>query len=259
MGAFTPRDVCKMSESPLQLFDDQGKRSINDIGTPNHIEGNLSDKSFATFTITVFDQDNSRLRPVLIFKGKGQMSSREKSQYAHGTKDAHPKLLIADSANSHLNPDLVRDLRKKRMVVAIVPNGCTIYVQILDVSIFSVFKNHYNDVLEEYIEKNASKSKIRLTASQSRILCTRFTWSAWIRTLKRIDFLKTFHNIGYIWTDNSLASLRSMPGYTFDPTSVECLSLMDDNYDNEERIDIVAEAASEQQQQHTQIASTQIK
>ncbi|CAF4799797.1 unnamed protein product, partial [Rotaria sp. Silwood2] len=49
-----------------------------------------------------------------------------------------------------------------------------------------------------------------------------------------------------------------MPGYTFDPTSVECLSLMDDNYDNEERIDIVAEAASEQQQQYTQIASTQI-
>ncbi|CAF4642399.1 unnamed protein product, partial [Rotaria sp. Silwood2] len=28
-------------------------------------------------------------------------------------KDAHPKLLIADSANSHLNPDLIRDLRKK--------------------------------------------------------------------------------------------------------------------------------------------------
>ncbi|CAF4629448.1 unnamed protein product [Rotaria sp. Silwood2] len=220
MGAFTPRDVCKMRESPLQLFDDQGKRSINDIGTPNYIEGKLSNKRFATLTLTVFDQDNSRLGPVLIFKGKGQISSREKSQYAHGTKDAHPKLLIADSANSHLNPDLVRDLHKKRMVAAIVPKGCTIYVQILD----------------EYIEKNASKSKIRLTASQSRIICTRFTWSAWIRTLKSIDFLKAFHNIGYIWTDNSLASLRSMPGYTFDPTSVECLPLMDDNYDNEERI-----------------------
>ncbi|CAF4801873.1 unnamed protein product [Rotaria sp. Silwood2] len=84
MGAFTPRDVCKMSESPLQLFDDQGKRSMNDIGTPNYIEGNLINKRFTTLTLTVFDQDNSRLGPVLIFKGKGQMSSREKSQYAHG-------------------------------------------------------------------------------------------------------------------------------------------------------------------------------
>ncbi|CAF2728547.1 unnamed protein product [Rotaria sp. Silwood2] len=167
MGAFTPRDICNIDESPLQLFGDQGKRSIIDMGTPNDIEENLSSKR------------------------KGQISPREKSQYAEGVnifftpkrvingstrnqyvqswwsqiKDSHPKLLIDDSANSHLNPDLILDLRKKRVVVAIVPKGCTMYVQVLDVSIFSVFKNHYDDVVEEYIEKNGPRSKIKLTAS----------------------------------------------------------------------------------------------
>jgi len=84
MGAFTPNDVCNMDESPLALFGDQSKRSINDIGTPNDIEGNLGDKRFATLILTVFGQNNSRVGPVLIFKGKGRISSIEKSQYAQG-------------------------------------------------------------------------------------------------------------------------------------------------------------------------------
>ncbi|CAF3381559.1 unnamed protein product, partial [Rotaria sp. Silwood2] len=77
--------------------------------------------------------------------------------------------------------------------------------------------------------------------------------------IEKRRFFKAFHNIGYIWTDSSPVSFRSMPSHTFDFTSVECLSLMNDNYDNEERIDIVVEEASEQQQQqHTEITSTQM-
>ncbi len=63
-----------LSNDPLQT----------DIGTPNDIEGNLGDKRFATLILTVFGQDNSRLGPILIFKGKGRVSSSEKSQYAQG-------------------------------------------------------------------------------------------------------------------------------------------------------------------------------
>ena len=84
MGAFTPRDVCNMDESPLALFGDQSRRSINDVGTPNDIDGNLGDKRFATLILTVFGEDNSRIGPVLLFKGKGCVSSFEKSQYAQG-------------------------------------------------------------------------------------------------------------------------------------------------------------------------------
>lgn len=44
MGTFTPRDVCNMDESPLALFGDQNKKTINDVGTSNEITGYVSDK-----------------------------------------------------------------------------------------------------------------------------------------------------------------------------------------------------------------------
>ncbi len=41
---FTVEDTCNMDESPLVLFSDQAKRSMNDIGTSNEINGCLSNK-----------------------------------------------------------------------------------------------------------------------------------------------------------------------------------------------------------------------
>ena len=272
MGAFTPRDVCNMDESPLALFGDQAKRSINDIGTANEVEGNLSNKRFATLILTVFGRDNSRVGPVLLFKGKGQVSPQEKTQYAKGVtvfftpkavinkptmdryihlwyskvQDTHPKLFITDSANSHLNTDVIRSLRQKRVVVAIIPKGCTMYVQALDVFVFAVFKKHYDDVAEEYVEQNGPRGKLKLTASQSRILCTRLTWSAWIRTLKSIDFEKSFRDLGYTWIDDSIVSPRTLPGFTFDPSCVDLPSSANDD-DEENRIDKVATEITQQQ------------
>lgn len=105
MGAFTPSDVCNMDESPLALFGDQSKRSINDVGTPNDVEGNLGDKRFATLILTVFGENNTRLGPVLIFKGNGRISSSEKSQYAQGVSVFFtPKAVI----NGPLMNDCVR-------------------------------------------------------------------------------------------------------------------------------------------------------
>lgn len=44
MGCFTARDIFNMDESPLALFGDQTKKSINDVNTCNEICGYLSDK-----------------------------------------------------------------------------------------------------------------------------------------------------------------------------------------------------------------------
>ncbi|CAF1428194.1 unnamed protein product [Adineta ricciae] len=146
-------------------------------------------------------QDNSRAGPVLLFKRKGHVSSFEKSQYAQGVtvyftpkgvingatmkryldfwyskvKDNHPKLLTTDSCTSHLGNHLIN---------------------VLDVSIFSVFKNNYNNIVEDYIEKHGPRSHIKLTASQARVLCTNLTWAAWERTLANVDIAKAFRDIG---------------------------------------------------------------
>ncbi|CAM4880190.1 unnamed protein product [Rotaria socialis] len=44
MGAFVPRDVCNFDESPLALFGDQTKRSINNVNVDNEVEGNICSK-----------------------------------------------------------------------------------------------------------------------------------------------------------------------------------------------------------------------
>ena len=54
------------------------------LATANEVEGNLSNKRFATLILTVFGRDNTRMGPVLLFKGKGQVSPKEKLQYAKG-------------------------------------------------------------------------------------------------------------------------------------------------------------------------------
>ena len=86
MGACLPRDVCNMDESPLALFGDQSKVSINDINTPNDIDGCISNKRFATVILTVFGDDNTRVALVLLFKGKGHVSAVEKAQYTKGVE-----------------------------------------------------------------------------------------------------------------------------------------------------------------------------
>ncbi|CAF4260009.1 unnamed protein product [Rotaria sp. Silwood2] len=227
MGAFTPRDICNMDESPIELFGDQSKRSINDIGTSNDIEGHLTNKRLATL-ILLQDRVTSTERPQyaqgvhVFFTPKGVINGTTMDRYVQlwwsKVRDPHSKLMIADSANPHLNADVIRDLRKKRVVVAIIPKGCTMYVQVLDVSVFSVFKNHYDDVVEEYVDHNGPR---------------------------------TFQNIGYIWSDNSPFSLRTMPGSTFDLSSADSESSTNGDNDTEDCIDIVADKATEQQQ-HTQ-------
>ncbi|CAF1109328.1 unnamed protein product [Adineta steineri] len=247
MGAFTPNDVCNMDESPLSLFSDQSKLSVNEINTCNEIEGHISNKRFCTLILTVSANDNSRVGPVLLFRGKGKISENEKKQYASDikvfftpkavnnretmdkylhywkskVKDNKPKLFITDRSSTHLNDETLRLLRKDSVVVAIIPKGCTMYVQVLDVFVFSVFKHHHYECREEFIEAHGPRSKIKLSASQSRILCTRLTSSAWKRTLTSIDMKRAFINLGYIWSDNSPVQPRSLPGYSFDPETID--------------------------------------
>lgn len=141
-----------------------------------------------------------------------------------------------DSANSHLKPELIQKLRKQNVVVSVIPKGCTQYLQVLDTSVFSVFKNHYQAAADEYIDSYGSRSKIKLSAKQQRILCTHLTCSAWLRTQNSVDFERAFLDIGYTWTDESPVTIRTLPGFIFDPSTVTSfiINLNDNDNNNEE-------------------------
>ncbi len=165
-------------------------------------------------------------------------------------KDGNPKLLITDSCNIHLNPQAKQSLRQKSVVVAVIPKGCTQYLQILDTLVFSTFKKHYFDAAEEFIEKNGPRSRLKLTASQSRILCTRLTREAWKRTLNSVDLKKGFTEIGYVWTDDSIVSPRTLPGYVYDPNQETQTESDNEGENDENRIVNDANIAN---QQHTEM------
>jgi hypothetical protein len=160
--------------------------------------------------------------------------------------DGQPKLFITDSSSTHLNEETIRLMRKQRVVVAVIPKGCTMYIQSLDVHVFSTFKHHHYECAEEWIEKNGGRSKIKLTAAQSRILCTRLVSSAWSRTLKSINPMALFLELGYVWNDNSLVRPPSLPGYCFDPTNVDYSVHQDPNVPDDQRIEEEARKATEQ-------------
>ena len=164
--------------------------------------------------------------------------------------DGEPKLFITDSSSTHLNEETIRLIRQKRVVIAIIPGGCTMYIQALDVYVFSAFKHHHYECAEEWIERNGGRSKIKLTAAQSRILCTRLVSAAWSRTLKSIDPLAFFLELGYVWKDDSIVRPRSLPGYCFDPTKVDYMANKDPNVDDDQRIDEEARRATEQHQRN---------
>ena len=144
------------------------------------------------------------------------------------------KLFITDSANSHLNSVTISRLRRCSVVVAIIPKGTTMFLQVLDVSVFSVFKKHYYDVAEEWLDFSGPRSKVKLTSSQSRILCTRLTQSAWYRILKSTDFETAFYEIGYTWRGDPPIYLRTLARFCFDPSSMNLASdSSSDNFDDE--------------------------
>ncbi len=123
-------------------------------------------------------------------------------------------------------------MRKKYVVVSVIPKGCTQYLQVLDTSIFPLFKTHYRAAADEYINHHGSRSKIKLSAKQQRILSTRLISTAWISTQKSVDFERAFLDIGYTWVDESPFSIRTLPGFIFDPSTVTFPTI---NVDDEEK------------------------
>ncbi|CAM4843234.1 unnamed protein product [Rotaria magnacalcarata] len=235
MGAFTFEDICNMDETPLALFGDQAKQCVNDIGTNNEINGYISNKRFCTVLLTVFGK-NQRMKPTIVFKSKGNIILAERQQYSKDvhviftpkavingpsietyTKywlakvhDGHPKLLIVDSANSHLKPEVIHRLRKKKC--------CGVYNSKWMYTTFA-----------KYIDRYTSRSNIKLTSKQQRILCTRLVATAWSRTQATIDLERAFLDIGYTWVDDSPVSIRTLSGFVFDSSTITSMIV---NYDN---------------------------
>ena len=151
------------------------------------------------------------------------------------TRDGYPKILVTDPCSSHFGQDVKTLLKKNGVVLGMIPGGITQCIQFLDVYIFNVYKTHYCDAAEEWIEVNGPRSTIKLTSSQQRILCTRLASTAWKRTLQSINFSQSFQDLGYTWIGNSLVEIKSLPSYSFNPETLNLENNIQDESDSVEK------------------------
>ena len=122
----------------------------------------------------------------------------------------------------------------------------------LDTSIFVTFKNHYQAAADGYIDHFGPRSKIKLTAKQPQILCTRLISTAWIRTRQSVNFQDAFRDIGYTWVCQSPVSIRTLPGFVFDPSTVTSSSIYSDENEkkNEDNANIIIIIEDENNNRH---------
>ena len=76
------------------------------------------------------------------------------------TRDGCQKMLVANSYSSYYAEDAITLPKKNGETLGLIPGRIAQYIQILDVSVFSVDKAHYCVAVKEWIEVNGPKSTV---------------------------------------------------------------------------------------------------
>ena len=188
-GKFQLKDIANMDQTPLPFVLDDS-RTYDTVGAKEMLvrsgQSGL-DKRQCTVHLTVFGDGVCRLRPTLIFRGKGlRISKEEKSNWDKRVKvffqekawcdqtimkcwineewgnmffnPANPessgKIVCADVHRAQQTATVKRMLQSKNTVLVNIPPGCASKVQPLDVSINKPFKDYLRTQFEKYRDEN---------------------------------------------------------------------------------------------------------
>ena len=105
------------------------------------------------------------------------------------TPEFSGKILCADVHRAQQTATVKRVLQSKSTVLVNIPPGCTIKVQVLDVSINKPFKDYLRTQFEKHRDENFELYiSNKLTASKGRVLVTKWVAEAWekIKTNKEM-------------------------------------------------------------------------
>ena len=223
LGRYELKDIANMDQTPLPFtfnkgkgYDNTGTSIVWHCGAASGLE-----KRQCTVQLTVF-ADGGCLKPLLIFRGKGlRITAKEKKEYDSRVvvrfqenawcdkgvmkfwinsmwnrpfREAQhrAKLLVADMHRAQTT-DEVKELLEKycHTSIALVPPGTTWLVQPLDVAINAEFKvivarlqnEHMHENLNLYVEN-------KMTASQRRVLITKWVGQAWDEVSAKKEMIK---------------------------------------------------------------------
>ena len=205
-GTFRLCDIANMDQTPLPFVLDDGKTYDAKGSTEIWFTSGKSgvDKRQCTVQLTIFGDGIPRVRPTVIFRGKGKrIKPDEKKNWDKRVKvyfqpkawcdesimkqwvcdkwgnmftnpvtsGSSGKILVADVHTAQQTDEVKRRLVAKKTVLVNVPPGCTSRVQPLNVYVREQFEKHLDENLERYVEG-------KLTASERRVLTTKWVGNA---------------------------------------------------------------------------------
>ena len=266
IGQYELRDIGNVDQTPLPFTFNTGK-GYDTTGTSTvwhrgHASG--LEKRQCTVQLTVFADGKARVKPLLIFRGKGlRIAEAEKRQYdgrvvvrfqenawcdeevmkfwirsmwkrPFGDDACRNKLLIADVHRAQTT-EAVQDilLGECRTAVALVPPGTTSLVQPLDVSVNSEFKSIVERLQNQHMHSNVSLYiEGKITASQRRVLITKWVGQAWAEVCANKDMIyRAFQKCGISvpidGSKDSLINIKGLTAYKVDPEEPEGLFELD--------------------------------
>ena len=208
LGRWTPRNIANMDQTPLpftcsgETYADTGERSV-------WVRGGASglDKRQCTAQLTLFADGEPRVKPLLIFRGKGKrIALSELVRYdrrvfvkfqpnAWCDEDIMkswvrqcwkpvcqgPMHLVLDVHRAQTTEDIQSILETDcHTTYTYVPGGCTSLVQPVDVSFNKPFKSAVERLANQHMQENLDAYvKGDINASARRVLFTKWVGQAW--------------------------------------------------------------------------------
>ena len=113
---------------------------------------------------------------------------------------ARPLLLLLDGHSSHFQPEVLKEAKKRDVIVFCLPPHTTHASQPLDAAVFGPLKQHWTNVCHKYMQKNPGKG---ITKYQFSGLLK----EAWMETIRPSNICAGFKKCGI---------------FPFDPKAIEC-------------------------------------
>ena len=205
---FQLHQIANVDQTPLPFSFTQGRTYDTTNSSTVWVRGGQSglDKRQCTVQLTIFADGEPRVKPLLIFRGKGKrISLREQVQYdkrvmvrfqQNAWCDAvameqwarycwkpavkEESLLILDLHRAQQTEHIKKVMREECSITPIfVPAGCTHIIQPLDVSLNAPFKKKVEDAAMQHMQDNLEKYlNGKFTAGERRILLTKWVGDA---------------------------------------------------------------------------------
>ena len=209
------------------------------------------DKRQATLQLCIRAEGQQNVKPGIVFRGKGNVSTEEKAQYDEGvdvyfqscawmdsdinmqwvTKTLAPgignspeeKVIFADNVTFQQDKKFHNTCRHElNTIVYLLPENHTDKIQPIDAGFGKMLKTKIGQEMDKWLAEkdNLELWHDKITARQRRILMTKWAGAAWRVLVKDRDFIKRlFQKTGCLITidgsDDDMIKPQRLEDYTF--------------------------------------------